>query len=129
MTYIDEILLLAATCARLHRLIPERDRPWSLEQIAWSEGLDETKGAAAIVEAVRATVGDSPTPSQRIDQTLRFLGLHGLTPPGGWTSDALAAMAGCSGQAIRQREAVAIDSARAAFRRQGITRRRQLLST
>ena len=129
----DNIISLALTCERLRRLIPDRATSWSLEQIAFADLRDPgPESASAIVSAVRALVDHvypDANPALRIDRTLHVLTENAITPPGGWSSSALAAFCNCTPAAILKRQSAATAEIRRRLSQRGITSRASLAAS
>lgn len=89
---------------------------WSLDQLA--EMLDVP--APDLIGAVRLAAAIAPTtpPTCRIDLLMYWLRESGATPPGGWSSLAIATMAGVSHSSIQARLHAALRTLRAQLEKQ-----------
>lgn len=73
-------------------------RGWSLEDVAEIAGVSPDR----ITAALNKIHGHIPVP-ERIDAVCQFLGDHNLTPPGGWSVAAMAALTGCDRGTMHKR--------------------------
>lgn len=73
-------------------------RGWSLEDVAEIAGVSPI----SIIRAIESRYRDMPVP-ERIDAVCKFLGEHNLTPPGGWSVDAMSKLTGCDRGTMHRR--------------------------
>lgn len=100
-TAMQELTVLCSLLYDVRGTIAAPYHGWRLDIIA--DLLDVSR--ATLIRAIRETSGieaDTP-PSVRIDRLMMALNASSATPPGGWSTQALADMAGVHQSAIQAR--------------------------